>query len=140
MGVCDARLLLCVSTRWSFAASLVIVDVSEVFGARDFGISGETAALTGVSFMGSRVRLRVHSDVAHLLSQGARIKLRDEATLFFLPDRHVTDGADIDHAIVGAAHVIEKTPNRWRILVAFSLGCIHGHRSENLGFLVLARL
>jgi hypothetical protein len=65
------------------------------------------------------------TDVAHLLGQCTRIKLRDEATLFFLSNAHVTDGADIDDAIVCAAHVVEKTANWWGVLVAFSLGCIH---------------
>lgn len=57
--------------------------------------------------MSSCVRLRVDSYVTHLLCQCTRIKLRDEATLFFLSDAHVTDGADINHAIVSAAHVVE---------------------------------
>lgn len=107
MWVCNARLLLRASTRYSFTTSLVIIDISEVFGARDFSVSGEAAALTRVSFMSSRVRLRVDSYVTHLLCQCTRIKLRDEATLFFLSDAHVTDGADINHAIVCAAHVVE---------------------------------
>ena len=90
--------------------------------------------------MGRRVRLRVHSDVAHLLSQGARVQLGDEATLLLLSDAHVTDGSNINHTIVGAAHVVEKATNGWGILITFSLGCIHRHRSKNLSFLVLSRL
>lgn len=57
--------------------------------------------------MGRRVRLRVHPDVAHLLSQGARVQLGDEATLLLLSDAHVTDGSNINHTIVGTAHVVE---------------------------------
>lgn len=125
MGVSNARLLLSACTRSGFDTSLVIVDISEVFGARDFGVSGEAAALTRVAFMSSRVRLRVHTDVAHLLGQCTRIKLGDEATLFFRTNAHVTDGADIDDAIVCAAHVVEKAADWWGILVVFSLGRIH---------------
>lgn len=140
MRIRNAGLFLRVGTRADFASSLVVVDVAEVLGAGDFSVPGEAAALAGVAFVGSGVRLGMHADVAHLLREGARVQLGNEATLLLLPNAHVPDGANVDDSVVGAAHVVEQAADRRRVLVAFSLGCVHGHRREHLGLLVLAGL
>ena len=57
--------------------------------------------------MSSRMRLRVNTNITHLLGQSARIKLRDEATLFLLSNTHITYCADIDYTIVCRAYVVE---------------------------------